>query len=170
MLVKMFLCFYLNVPLWSFNLIHLSYDENKVEPVAGDLQSLEGMDLLFLKSDIVCGHRSSVRPEPGPGVWNWVVFLRLQAAFLLPGPLWGDPRPALCALGFLSCFTYKPFFTVNSGFVVVERVWLWFWYLSGELHGLGQVTLHLWTSMFSSMNLELGDSPLMTSRSVILNL
>lgn len=39
MLVKMFLCFYLNVPPRSFNLTRLSYDENKVEPVAGDLQA-----------------------------------------------------------------------------------------------------------------------------------
>lgn len=45
MLVKMFLCFYLNVPPRSFNPIRLSYDdENKVEPVTGDLESLEVME------------------------------------------------------------------------------------------------------------------------------
>lgn len=152
MLVKMFLCFYLNVPPWSFNPIHLSSDdENKVEPVAGDLQSLEVMKSW-----------RRLQPQIQRQAWAQGLACGAEQCFSFCGCLhsaWtsvGRSQTSPCGLGFLSCFIYKPFWTLNLGFVVVGRVWNVVLISVWEPHGLGHVTLHLWTSIFSSVNWELG--------------
>lgn len=131
MLVKMFLCFYLNVPPWSFNLIHLSYDENKVEPVAGDLQSLEGMDLLFLKQ----WHRlrSQIQCQAWARAWRVELSGVSQVAGCLPSAWTSVGRSQTCSmctrlfiLFYLQTFLYRELGFCGSGeslTMVLISVW-----------------------------------------------
>lgn len=152
MLVKMFLCFYLNVPPRSFNPIRLSYDdENKVEPVTGDLESLEVMESwLRLQPQI---QRQAWAQGLACGA-SWAVFLVLRLPSFCRDICGEIPDLAMCARLFI-LFYLQTFWTLNLGFVVVGRVWNVVLISVWEPHGLGHVTLHLWMSTLS-VNWELG--------------